>query len=129
MKANSRHIEKEYSCATEVVTKLGRLPLAINQAGAFISQRRMSFQRYLPLLSGGLKSSTAAAPVWPWGQKTESVLTTWEISFNSLSRSAKELLLLCGFLANEDIPEEIFNLNGQARFGWMGEGKMGFSVN
>jgi hypothetical protein len=128
MKANSRHIGREYSAATEVVTKLGLLPLAINQAGAFISQRRISFQRYLPLLGGGLNASTAGIPEWPWGQQTESVVTTWEISFNLLSRSAKELLLLCGFLANEDIPEEIFNLSGKARFDWMGEGKAVFSV-
>ena len=112
-----------------MVTKLGRLPLAINQAGAFISQRQISFQRYLPLLDGGLEASTAGAPVQRWGQQTKSILTTWEISFDSLSPSAQELLLLCGFLANEDIPEEIFNLNGEARFGWMGKGNMGFSVN
>jgi hypothetical protein len=45
------------------------------------------------------------------------------MSFELLSDPAKELLLLCGFLSNEDIPEELFNLDGGVRFGWMGEGK------
>jgi hypothetical protein len=106
-----------------VVTKLGLLPLAISQAGAFISRRQISFQRYLSILGEGLKASMARDPEWQWGQQTGSILTTWEISFESLSDPAKELLLLCGFLSNEDIPEELFNLRSKARFGWMGEGK------
>jgi hypothetical protein len=88
----------------------------------------MSFQRYLSILGEGLEASTPRAPEWPWGQKAENILTTWEISFASLSRPAKELLLLCGFLSNEDIPEEIFNLDSKARFDWMGEGKTISSV-
>jgi hypothetical protein len=110
-----------------VVTRLGLLPLAINQAGAFISWSQVSFQRYLSILGEGLKSSMTRAPEWQWGQQTGGVLTTWEISFESLSDPAKELLLLCGFLSNEDIPEELFNLDSELRFGWMGEGKTGFS--
>ena len=50
-------------------------------------------------------------------------MTTWEISFASLSPAAKELLLLCGFLANGDIPDELFDLEGELRFDWMGVGE------
>jgi hypothetical protein len=128
MKTHSEHIEEDYCAATKVVAKLGLLPLAISQAGAFISQRQISFQRYLSILGEGLEASMARAPEWPWGQQAESILTTWEISFASLSRPAKELLLLCGFLSNEDIPEELFNLDSEARFDWMGEGKTISSV-
>jgi hypothetical protein len=123
MKTNSGHIEEDCCVATNVVTKLGLLPLAISQAGAFISRRQISFRRYLALLDEGLKASTAGAPEWPWGQRAEGILTTWEISFALLSRPAKELLLLCGFLSNEDIPEELFNLDSTRRFDWMGEGR------
>ena len=45
----------------------------------------------------------------------EGVLTTWEVSFKAIEKEnpkAVELLLLCGFLANDDIFEEIF------RRGW-----------
>jgi hypothetical protein len=45
------------------------------------------------------------------------------MSFESLSDSAQELLLLCGFLANGDIPDKLFDMDTKVRFGWMGEGK------
>jgi hypothetical protein len=112
-----------------VVTKLGLLPLALNQAGSFISQRKISLQRYLVLLDENFKTvASRGVPELPWGRQAESVtiLTTWEISFASLSHSAKELLLLCGFLANEDIPDELFDLESKLRFDWMGEGKKEF---
>jgi hypothetical protein len=128
METNSGLIDEDYCAATKVVTKLGLLPLAISQAGAFISRRQISFQRYLSILGEGLKASTAGAPVWQWGQQAGSVLTTWEISFASLPHPAKELLLLCGFLSNEDIPEELFNLDSEVRFDWMEEGKTISSV-
>jgi hypothetical protein len=127
MKINSGHIGEDHRVATEVVTRLGLLPLAINQAVAFISRRQISFQRYLSVLGEGLIASTRA-PEWRWGQQAGNILTTWEISFESLSDPAKELLLLCGFLSNEDIPEELFNLDSEMRFGWMGEGKTVFPV-
>jgi hypothetical protein len=62
---------------------------------------------------------------WPKGRGAQdrTILTTWEISFASLSHAAKELLLLCGFLANGDIPDELFGFEGELRFDWMGEGE------
>jgi hypothetical protein len=109
-----------------VVIKLGLLPLAINQAGSFISQRQISFQRYLVLLDESFKTTAACGSLeWPRGRGSQSttILTTWEISFVSLSHSAQELLLLCGFLANGDIPDELFDMESKVRFDWMGEGK------
>jgi hypothetical protein len=57
------------------------------------------------------------------GARNASVLTTWEISFASLSHSAQELLLLCGFFSNGDIPDELFDLESGLRFDWMGKGE------
>jgi hypothetical protein len=109
-----------------VVTKLGLLPLAINQAGSFISQRQVSLQRYLSRLDEGFSTTAAVGALeWPKGRGAQgrTILTTWEISFASLSHAAKELLLLCGFLANGDIPDELFDLDGELRFDWMGVGE------
>jgi hypothetical protein len=109
-----------------VVAKLGLLPLAIAQAGSFIAQRQISFQRYLTRFDESFKTAAACGtPEWPRGRgaRNATILTTWEISFESLSHSAKELLLLCGFLANGDIPDELFDLESDLRFDWMGEGK------
>jgi hypothetical protein len=108
-----------------VATKLGLLPLALNQAGSFISRKKISFQRYLTLLDESFKTATRGAPDWPSGRQAEkpAILTTWEISFSSLSYPARELLLLCGFLSSGDIPDELFSMEKKLRFDWMGEGK------
>jgi hypothetical protein len=109
-----------------VVTKLGLLPLAINQAGSFITQTQMSFQNYLTRLGESFKMGAACGdPERPQNRRAQSatILTTWEISFASLSHSAQELLLLCGFLAKGDIPDELFDIQRELRFDWMGEGK------
>jgi len=47
---------------------------------------------------------------WKGGKQDRSVFATWEISFNALqekSPEAAKLLLICGFLNNEDICEEV----------------------
>jgi hypothetical protein len=108
-----------------VAKKLGLLPLALNQAGSFVSQKQISFQKYLTLFDGNFETVARGASSLPSDRQAErsTILTTWEVSFDSLSDSAKELLLLCGFLANGDIPDELFDMDTKAQFGWMGEGK------
>ena len=47
--------------------------------------------------------------VWEY---REGVLTTWEVSFNAIKEEnpkSAELLLLCGFLGNDDIFEEMIH--------------------
>jgi len=47
---------------------------------------------------------------WKGGKLDRSVFATWEISFNAIqekSPGAAKLLLICGFLNNEDICEEL----------------------
>jgi hypothetical protein len=108
-----------------VATKLGLLPLALNQAGSFISQKKISFQKYLTLFDENFKTAARGAPDLPSGRQVErgAIMTTWEMSFESLSDTAKELLLVCRFLASGDILERLFEMDAKARFGWMGEGK------
>jgi len=57
------------------------------------------------------------------GNLNRNVFTTWEVSFARLSRPAQELLLLCGFLANADIPDKLFLQERKLQFDWVGEGK------
>jgi hypothetical protein len=120
------YAEENHRIATKVVTILGLLPLAINQAGSFISQRQISLQKYLSRLDEGFETTAAIGTLeWPHfrGDRRTTILTTWEVSFASLPHSAKELLLLCGFLANGDIPDELFDLGSKLRFDWMGAGE------
>ena len=47
---------------------------------------------------------------WKGGKQEISVFATWEISFKAIQEKCPEaakLLLICGFLNNEDISEEL----------------------
>jgi len=83
---------------------------------------------YLSLLDG--KFTTVAkrgGPEWLSEQGTknpnQTIFTTWEISFASLSHPAQELLLLCGCLTSADIPDELFVQESKLPFDWVREGK------
>lgn len=92
--------------AIEIVQKLGALPLALDQAGAYINSLRISYSQYLPRFTGEFaRIAGKRPPKSVWQYREDTVFTTWEVSFNALGRGAQALLLLCGFLDNEDIWE------------------------
>lgn len=89
---------------------LGHLPLAIAQAGAYISSPGISFASFLRAFKERASrdetvfSSRLSGP--------EAVYTTLEISFQSIKEKnpqAADLLLLCSFLSSENIPEEMLS--------------------
>ncbi|KAF8467876.1 hypothetical protein BDZ91DRAFT_782512 [Kalaharituber pfeilii] len=80
--------ESEKEAAASSVRKLGYLPLAIVQAGAYIHICQILFSRYLP----------------------EAVFAAWDLSFNAIkiqNPRAAESSLLCGLRDNNDINEEL----------------------
>jgi tetratricopeptide (TPR) repeat protein/tRNA A-37 threonylcarbamoyl transferase component Bud32 len=94
---------------TELSTILGNLPLALSQAGAYITETGSSINDYLELfkehetelLKTGIESSIHDTPV----------AATWELSFDKIQKespAAVELMNLCAFLAPDDIPLNIF---------------------
>lgn len=91
----------------ELVEKLGRLPLAIEQAGAYICVRKLSFKQYLQLYDDDKKGMlNQKPPNAAWSYRNGTVFTTWEVSFAAVSDESPEsaeLLLLCAWLANGDI--------------------------
>lgn len=101
----------------EVTTKLGCLPLAIVQAGAYVAVRKMSLRRYLDIyekFSGDILREKPPAAVWAYGDRT--VWTTWEISFQAVkeeNEEAAELLSLCSFMSNENIREDMLRRGKQ----------------
>ncbi|KAL7269954.1 hypothetical protein RUND412_007348 [Rhizina undulata] len=104
---------------SEIVKTLGELPLALDQAGAYIKFLRILFSDYRDKLEKGLKASFKKN-VQGFGLPSDkaSVLTTWMLSFEELSEEAKKLLFLCAFLSNEDIPNELFR-RGSSAVGWI----------
>jgi len=97
----------DYKEARRIVEKLGYLPLAIDQAGSYLSMLQKPLHAFLPLFKENFNKTLSKKPpsaVWQYGEET--AVTTWEISFKAIQErdpQAANLLLLCSFLANDDI--------------------------
>ncbi|HEU5382889.1 MAG TPA: tetratricopeptide repeat protein, partial [Ktedonobacteraceae bacterium] len=110
--------EQEVALARQISAALGDLPLALEQAGAYIEETQCSLSGYLDLYhehqTDLLERRGQITTDYP-----ASVVTTWSLSFKKIEQenpSATDLLQICAFLAPEDIPEEIFIL-GASEFG------------
>ncbi|HZR39229.1 MAG TPA: FxSxx-COOH system tetratricopeptide repeat protein [Ktedonobacteraceae bacterium] len=96
--------------AHTIVQELGGLPLALDQAGAYIEATRCSLEDYLHLFrssQGRLLDERASYTDHPL-----SVSKTFTLAFEQLERnnpSAAELLTVCAFLSSEAIPETFFS--------------------
>src|SRR2546423_2814166 len=99
----------ERTIALQITQELGGLPLALDQAGAYIEETHCSLADYLHLYRSQraqlLKARGGLVPDHP-----ESVATTWSLSFalvKKRSAAAADLLRVCDFLHPDAIPEEI----------------------
>ncbi|GJL61086.1 MAG: hypothetical protein NPIRA03_39430 [Nitrospirales bacterium] len=95
--------------ALPIVKELDGLPLAIDQAGAFIEETHCGLTGYLDLYQTNgadlLKERGLFAPEHP-----DPVATTWVLSFQIIEQAnpaAAELLRFCAFLHPDSIPEEL----------------------
>jgi tetratricopeptide (TPR) repeat protein len=99
----------ERAIARSITQELGGLPLALDQAGAYIEETQCSLADYLQLYRTQraelLKARGGLVPDHP-----EPVATTWSLSFAQVqarSAGAADLLRVCAFLHPDAIPEEI----------------------
>jgi tetratricopeptide (TPR) repeat protein len=97
--------------AASIVEAVGGLPLALDQAAAYIEETGCSLSEYLKLYQTRhrdlLKRRGTLVTDHP-----ETVATTWSLSFQKVeeeNKAAAELLRLCAFLAPDAIPEEIIS--------------------
>jgi tetratricopeptide (TPR) repeat protein len=104
--------------AEDISKELGGLPLALDQAGAYIEETRCGLASYLDLYHQRgaelLKRRGGFGAHHP-----ESVATTFALSFERVAGAnpaAADLLRLCAFLHPDAIPEEIF-AEGAAELG------------
>ncbi|KAJ6524252.1 hypothetical protein DFH09DRAFT_1189705 [Mycena vulgaris] len=93
--------------AARIVKVLCYLPLAIIQAGAFISQSG-NLDSYLNLYEPNRTRLLSQKPTQGHDNYAWTVYTTWQISFDQLSQNAQTFLQLCSFLHYQGISEEIF---------------------
>ncbi|MDQ2902131.1 MAG: tetratricopeptide repeat protein [Chloroflexota bacterium] len=104
--------------AAEIVAALDGLPLALDQAGAYIEETRCGLSQYLTLYGTRRKELLLRRGKFPIDHP-DSVATTWSLSFQQVeqeSQVAADLLRLLVFLNPEAIPEEIMTL-GAAELG------------
>ena len=104
----------EHKEAEDIIKELGCLPLAIEQAGAYIWAQGSTLAEYLLEYKSNFQSVTERRPEGLEGNAT--VYTTWQISLDAIKREngqAAELLHLYGFLSN-DVSDDII-LNGQKK--------------
>ena len=101
--------EAERGAARELAGELDGLPLALEQAAAYIVATRATFQRYLESYrTGGLARLEARRPAL--GRYPKSVATTWAANFAAVqadSEAAADVLRLSAFLAPDAIPFEL----------------------
>jgi tetratricopeptide (TPR) repeat protein len=108
-------VEADQGEAKEIAAQLDGLPLALDQAAAYIEETVCGLLGYLSLYRthgpellrrrGALISDHAA-------DHPDPVATTWVLSFENIEKAnpaAAELLHFCAFLSPDGIPEEVFS--------------------
>ena len=101
----------DIAAARMIARALGNLPLALDQAGAYMLETRCSLSAYLDLSrkhQGELLRRRTGGEIPT--DHPESVATTFTLNFQQVQRNeiAAELLRVCAFLASDGIGEEIF---------------------
>jgi tetratricopeptide (TPR) repeat protein len=94
--------------AMEIAHELGGLPLALDQAGAYLIATSSSLAAYKQIYQRRRAQLLAQRR---GAEHPEPVAMTWDISFHRVEQqnpAAADLLRLCAFLAPEAIPEELF---------------------
>ncbi|XP_048575960.1 uncharacterized protein LOC116603637 [Nematostella vectensis] len=118
-RANREDSDHEDSVITELVQELGCLPLALDQAGAYIYQRKCSFTEYLQQFKKKrLLLMKRISAHYISSKERTSVYTTWQLNFDYVKKQSEELdignaasliMNVSTFLSPDDIPVEIIN--------------------
>lgn len=98
--------------ALAIARELGGLPLALEQAGAYIAKYHIDFARYLAELKNSRKKLLDFKAPGSTGHQ-ETVATTWLVNEPHLSPAARAVLQIAAFLAPDDIPRALFEQGGK----------------
>jgi tetratricopeptide (TPR) repeat protein len=91
---------------------LGDLPLALEQAAAYLDETKITPAAYLALYEQhGAELLAQGEPL----STEQTVVTTWQVALGQLDATpgAPELLALCAFLAPDNIPRAMFGEHAQ----------------
>lgn len=100
-------VEPDLTGAAELCDRLGRLPLAIEQAGAFIAQNVSTPAKYLELLASDGAHLLERGAVGADPRRT--VARIWRVTFDRLAEDphAAEILRVFAWYAPSDIPRAL----------------------
>ena len=117
--ASAEHIE----VAKNIVTELGCMPLAVDQAGAYIEAGRCSIDKYLQQFSLHRQTLMTDATFRGASNYDRTVYGTWDLSFKEIKRRASGqssvrdaqaahaailILQICSFYHHSNISKDIF---------------------
>ena len=111
---STRTKQEDETTADALAEVLGDLPLALEQAGAYINEMDIKLTEYLELFKNRRNE------LWdderpPLNYHKDTVATTWTLAMDRIKEEAPEgadLLNLCSFLAPDDIPRKLFSEGG-----------------
>ena len=107
--------QEDREAATELAKELGYLPLALEQAGAYMAVKKMRFDRYLEMYRDQpIPTLESASPVM--GEYEGTVATTWKINMDAVGEAQRDLLHVSAFLAPDRIPFELIE-HGKSHLG------------
>ena len=114
--------ESEQQAATQIAEMLGGLPLALEQAGAYIAEQDMEFASYMTVYQKRaqelLHESKPEIGDYRDRETNEyrTVWTTWDLNFQAVravSEASAEVLTFSAFLAPDAIPAELLLLGAE----------------
>ncbi len=106
--------EEEFGLAEKISQDMDGLPLALDQAGAFIEETPSSLAEYLDLYQQA--GATLLEERGELAIDHPSVSITFSLAFEKVlerNLAAADLIIVCAFLAPDRIPEEIFTSCGK----------------
>lgn len=113
-----QHTQENHLHAATIVSELGGLPLALDQAGAYIEETQCGCSQYLKRYDTYQKELLLRRGNFPLNHP-DPVATTWQLSFRQIEEkwpASTELLYLCAFLDPDSIPEELL-ITGAPKLG------------
>jgi tetratricopeptide (TPR) repeat protein len=101
------HMTGQKKAALTVAEKLGFLPLALEQAAAYVEETHTSLRAYSELLPADQQAALATATPTSY---PDTLASTWKVSINAACAEqphARDLLALFAYLAPDDIPRDL----------------------
>jgi tetratricopeptide (TPR) repeat protein len=100
--------QRDQASATTLANALGRLPLALEQAAAYIETQRLSIGRYAELFEQRRGELLARGGAVAHAGTVDATLSLAFEALRQATPAAAQLLVLCALLAPDQIPLDLF---------------------